>query len=78
MCSDVLVLTTVSVCSFAGTPKTTIQQPEGVLAVDFSPDARLLATVSKDFPQKFSLWDWQNDEQMVSTACHHPAHLAVL
>jgi len=52
--------------SFAGTPKTTIQQPEGVLAVDFSPDARLLATVSKDFPQKFSLWDWQNDEQMVS------------
>jgi len=51
--------------SFAGTPKTTIQQPEGVLAVDFSPDARLLATVSKDFPQKFSLWDWQNDEQML-------------
>eukprot|EP00656_Telonema_subtile_P052963 TRINITY_DN7525_c0_g1_i1.p1 TRINITY_DN7525_c0_g1~~TRINITY_DN7525_c0_g1_i1.p1 ORF type:complete len:888 (-),score=271.02 TRINITY_DN7525_c0_g1_i1:169-2832(-) len=45
--------------SFAGTPQTTIPQPQGVLAVDFSPDAKYLATVSKDSPQTFSLWDWQ-------------------
>lgn len=45
--------------SFAGTPQTTIPQPQGVLAVDFSPDAKYLATVSKDFPQTFCLWDWQ-------------------
>lgn len=50
--------------SMMGTPHTTIPQPNGVIAVDFSPDASLLATVSKDFPQTFALWDWMNDSEM--------------
>merc|ERR1719183_3195476 len=47
-----------------GMPHITIPQPSGVIAVDFSPDASLLATVSKDFPQTFALWDWMNDAEM--------------
>jgi len=50
--------------SVMGTPHTTIPQPNGVIAVDFSPDASLLAIVSKDFPQTFALWDWMNDAEM--------------
>ena len=42
-----------------------------MLAVDFSPDAKLLATVSKDAPQTFSLWDWQNEDgEMVRVHIH--------
>jgi len=47
--------------SVLGTPHTTIPQPNGVIAVDFSPDASLLAIMSKDLPQTFALWDWMND-----------------
>jgi len=50
--------------SIYATPQHTYFSPheDGVIAMDISPDANYLVTLSNNMPQTISLWDISNDE----------------